>query len=95
MELPEAINLTDVLWQAAWRLFERTVTRDVLPVRLLGVGVSNLTEEKVVQGYLFDQARRQRQAALDRTIDRIRQQLGHSAIKRGSLQDRDETGEER
>ncbi len=85
LSLPEATDLTDILWQAALQLFERTVTRDVLPLRLLGVGVSNLTEERTTQGHLFDQAQRQRQAALDRTIDTIRQQLGHSAIKRASL----------
>jgi DNA polymerase-4 len=87
LSLPEATDATDVLWQAARGLFERTVTRDVLPLRLLGVGVTNLVREPAVQGQLFDDGERQRQAALDRAIDAIRGQLGHGAIRRGSLLD--------
>jgi DNA polymerase-4 len=36
--LAEATDLTDVLWQAAQELFERSLTADLLPVRLLGSG---------------------------------------------------------
>jgi DNA polymerase-4 len=85
--LPEATDATDALWQAARGLFERTVTRDVLPLRLLGVGATNLVREPAVQGQLFDDGERKRQAALDRAIDAIRGQLGHGAIRRGSLLD--------
>jgi hypothetical protein len=77
--------VTEVIWQAALKLFERTVTREVLPVRLLGVGLTGLTDQAVTQGNLFEEARQQRQASLDRTIDTIRQQLGRGAIQRGSL----------
>ena len=86
--LPEATNATDVLWQAAKVLFERSLTDDLLPVRLLGVGATRLTREAVVQGDLFDGEVRRRQQALDQTIDAIRQQLGTNAIQRGSLLDR-------
>ena len=92
LSLPEATDLTEVIWQAALRLFERTVTRDILPLRLLGVGLTNLTDQGVRQGDLFEGAKQQHQAALDRTIDTIRAQLGHNAIKRGSLLDREGTG---
>jgi DNA polymerase-4 len=83
--LGEATDLTDALWQAAVQLFERTVTGAVLPVRLLGVGASNLAREAAVQGRLFDGEERQRQASLDRAVDAIRRELGPGAIRRGSL----------
>jgi DNA polymerase-4 len=41
--LPDATDATDVLWRAALGLFERSLTDEVLPLRLLGVGASNLT----------------------------------------------------
>jgi hypothetical protein len=47
-------NLTDTLWQAALELFTHSLTRDLLPLRLLGVGASRLTRNTHVQGDLFD-----------------------------------------
>jgi DNA polymerase IV len=86
--LPEATDLTDVLWQAAQVLFERSLTRDLLPVRLLGVGASRLAKEGLVQGALFDANVHERHAAVDRAVDAIRSQFGRGAIRRGSLLDR-------
>ena len=86
--LPEATNSTDVLWQAAKVLFEKSLTGDLLPLRLLGVGATRLTRDAVVQGGLFDGEVRRRQQALDQTIDAIRQQLGANAIQRASLLNR-------
>jgi DNA polymerase-4 len=83
--LPEATNAPDVLWQTAAALFERSLSRDLLPVRLLGVGVTRLTSDSAVQRDLFDGAERERQGALDQTIDAIRGQFGAAAIRRGSL----------
>jgi DNA polymerase-4 len=82
--LGEATDRTDDLWHAAAALFERSVGA-MLPLRLLGVGVSNLTRDAVVQAQLFDEAERQKQSALDRAVDAIRGQLGSGAIQRGSL----------
>jgi DNA polymerase IV len=94
LSLPEATDVTDVLWQAALQLFERSVTEEVLPLRLLGVGASHLTHEGMVQGQLFDDAERKRGAALDRTIDAIRGRLGPGAIRRGSFLDPPESGKD-
>jgi DNA polymerase-4 len=88
--LPEATNVTDVLWQSAKALFERSLRRDLLPVRLLGVGVSRLARDAVVQGNLFDCEERQRQQAVDEAVDTIRGQFGKHAIRRGSLIDQPE-----
>jgi DNA polymerase-4 len=89
VSLAEATDLTDALWQAAVALFEAVLTKEVLPVRLLGVGAHNLTCNPVVQRQLFDDSEHRRQANLDRAIDAIRQQLGSGAIQRGSLMERD------
>ncbi len=90
--LPEATNRTEALWQSAAELFERSLTRDVLPVRLLGVGASRLVLPGAVQGLLFDAPLRQRQTSLDRAVDAIRGQFGSDAIQRGSLLDRPADG---
>jgi DNA polymerase-4 len=87
LSLREATDLTDRLWEAALVLFERSVTDELLPLRLLGVGGSRLTRETAVQGELFDDGRRQREAALDRAIDAIRGRLGSGAVLRGSRLD--------
>jgi DNA polymerase-4 len=86
--LPEATDATDVLWQAAAALFEWSLSRDLLPLRLLGVGVSRLIRAAAVQGQLFDADVRARRTTLDRAVDAIRGQFGNGAIQRGSLLDR-------
>lgn len=88
--LEQPTNVTELLWQAAQQVFDRGLTGDLMPVRLLGVGAARLTREAVVQGNLFDDGNRQRQEALDQTIDGIRGAFGDAAIRRGSLLDRDE-----
>jgi DNA polymerase-4 len=86
--LPEPTNRTDLLWQSAQSLFERSLTLDLQPVRLLGVGASRLSRDAAVQAGLFDAEHRQRQQALDLAVDVIRGQFGADAIQRGSLLDR-------
>jgi DNA polymerase-4 len=85
--LSEPTNQTEVLWQAAADLFERSLLREMLPVRLLGVGASRLARADTEQGDLFDPSLRQRRTALDRTIDTIRGQFGKDAIQRATLLD--------
>jgi DNA polymerase-4 len=87
--LAEATNRTNVLWKAAADLFERSVTGELLPVRLLGVGATKLTREPIVQGNLFEDHSQPRQSALDQTIDTIRAKFGNGSLQRGSLIKRD------
>lgn len=54
-----------------------------LPVRLLGFGVSGL-DSSASQGQLFDQGERQKLRQLDEVADRIQEQFGRAALRRGS-----------
>ena len=76
-----------MIWKAALELFGRAVTRDVLPVRLLGVGASRLTTDTATQGDLFDGEQKKKQQALDRAVDAVREQFGKGAVRRGNLLD--------
>ena len=83
--LDQATNATDMIWKAAMELFNRGITDDVLPLRLLGVGASRLAPGSHVQGDLFAAPQQERQKALDETVDAIRGQFGDDAIQRGAL----------
>lgn len=91
--LSEATNVTNVIWKAAADLFERSLTKELLPVRLLGVGATKLTREAVVQGTLFNDDADLQHGVLDQTIDKIRGQFGSGSIRRGSLVDRQKEAE--
>lgn len=86
--LNEPTNSTMLLWHAAKHLFERNLSDDFLPLRLLGVSGSKLTRQPLRQGELFETDVANRQSALDRTVDRIRLAFGEEAIRRGALVDR-------
>jgi DNA polymerase-4 len=86
--LPEATNATDTLWQTAKAILEHGLTREMLPVRLLGVGATRLTSETAAQQSLFDADERDRQRSLDQTVDAIRKQFGSAAVRRGARVDR-------
>jgi DNA polymerase-4 len=87
LSLADATDVTDTIWQAAAALLKRSLTPDVLPLRLLGVGASKLTRDAAVQGDLFDGEHTQRQSQLDRAVDAIRGQFGGESIQRGSMLD--------
>jgi DNA polymerase-4 len=94
MSLTEPTNRTDVVWRAALGLLQKSLRREVLPVRLLGVGATALTRDAAVQASLFDDGVAERQASLDRAVDAIRGQFGAAALQRGSHLDRAAGGPE-
>jgi DNA polymerase-4 len=88
--LAEATNLTNTIWKAAAELFDRSLSNELMPVRLLGVGATKLTREPISQGSLFEDGSNERESALDQTIDTIRAKFGTGKIQRGSLLDKAE-----
>ena len=55
------------------------------PLRLLGVSLSDVTDEDDVQLSLFDCDKRDKERAIDRTVDSIRSKFGKSTIVRGGV----------
>jgi DNA polymerase-4 len=83
--LAEATNLTNTIWKAATDLFDHSISSELMPVRLLGVGATKLTREPISQGSLFEDDSNLRESALDQTVDTIRAKFGTGKIQRGSL----------
>jgi nucleotidyltransferase/DNA polymerase involved in DNA repair len=87
LTLDAPTDLTEVLWRSAAELWERRIPADLLPLRLLGVGAAGLVGDVPVQGQLFDDGWRARQAALDEAVDAIRRRFGDGVIRRGAADD--------
>ena len=83
--LDQATDETDTFWQAASRLFEAWSQEDRAAVRLIGMGVSQLTAPADEQLMLFEQAEMNQRRSLDRTMDAIRDRFGADAVGRGGL----------
>ena len=83
-KLPAATDITAELWELASELLSTRLPADHLPVRLLGMGVSRFEAGRASQGLLFDREQRRRQAALDASVDELRERFGPSALRRGS-----------
>ena len=91
--LEAATDQTNVFWKAAAALLDEHVGRDTLPVRLIGMGVSQLSTVEQRQLSLFEPPQDKRQRTLDRTMDEIRSRFGKNAISRGQLPRQRKPGE--
>lgn len=80
MKLPDPTNLTDEVFHAAKKLFKRHW--DGLPIRKIGVTLSQLVSDQEYQLTLFND--REAKLALERTTDRIKEKYGSTAIMRAS-----------
>jgi DNA polymerase-4 len=80
--LAEPTDLTAQIWQAAAELFDDRVADEWLPLRLIGVGLTNLMREGPVQGHLFEEGWRRKQRSLDQAVDEIKRQFGTDSIRR-------------
>jgi len=82
MTLPHPTQDDVVIVREALRLFDANWIKGK-PVRLIGVGVSNL-EDSVQQLSMFESETDKKSRQLQSTLDDLKQKFGDSAIKRGS-----------
>jgi DNA polymerase-4 len=80
--LPQPTDITSEIYDAARRLL--AAEKLVLPVRLIGTGVSNF---RAMQALLpmADDPRRGRDRSLDQAMDRIRDKFGTASIRRADV----------
>ena len=89
--LPEPSDVTRRLADAAAELIRVACGRQRVSMRLLGVGVSNLTDADQRQGVLFDDlagaTSDEQERARDRVADAIAEKFGKYAVRPGSTLD--------
>lgn len=81
--LSEATASTKELSVAVRGLLLEVLRSDPRPVRLLGVGVSELHDKAPVQAHLFEKDALEKQTRVDVIVDEIKQRFGDSAVRRG------------
>ena len=79
--LTQATNTDQTIFNTGFQLLDRTLSQQKQPIRLIGIGVSNLIEPGKQLDMLDASSRRLEQ--LDRAIDRIRKKYGFTAIQTG------------
>ena len=82
--LSHATDITSEIYAVACRLFDDLWDRK-MPLRLLGVSLSQLTREEAAQLSMFPDPKREREQELDRLIDGLRHRFGSGTIVRGSI----------
>ena len=79
--LRQSIASDQMIFDTGAKLLDRALSLEKQPVRLIGIGVSNLAESGRQVDMLDPSA--QRLAQLDKAIDRIRSKYGFTAIQTG------------
>ena len=79
--LPQTIDSDQTIFETGVKLLDRALSAEKQPVRLIGIGVSNLVETGKQLAMLDSSAQRLEQ--LNKTIDRIRHKYGFTAIQTG------------
>lgn len=81
--LAEPTHATQLIWRVVQGLFAQHVSDQTKPLRLVGVGVSNLLEQPAQQQTLFAMEA-DRQEQLDTLTDAVTQRFGVKALRRGA-----------
>ncbi len=81
--LDHPTHLTSVLWQKARAIFLAWYAKSPRPLRLLGFGVSGLSDGNSVQRSLFSDPQEAKQKRLDEAFDAIRNRYGKGVLKHG------------
>ncbi len=79
--LRQSSNTDQAIFDTGLRLLKKAQAQEKQPIRLIGIGVSNLTESGRQLDMLDSSAQRLEQ--LNRAIDRIRKKYGFTAIQTG------------
>lgn len=82
--LNEPTDSTELLARTSVQLFEQSNIDVDRGIRLLGMGVSQLSADRPTQLGLFDQEQRDRSHRVDKATDAIRDKFGSQALSRGS-----------
>ena len=82
--LDEPTHATDKLAAAVTAIFNKSNLNVARGIRLVGMGVSQLSVGRAVQLTLFDQPERERSTRMDQAADAIRDKFGKHALMRGS-----------
>lgn len=78
--IPSPTNITSQISEIAYSLFKNNW--DGMPVRHIGVSVSQLSSTSVTQVSFFDEKNLEKKKAIDKTIDSIRYRFGNNSIQR-------------
>ncbi len=84
MQLPTATDVTEEIYGAAYRIFEKLWDKKT-PIRQIGVHTSKVRTDAVRQYNFFDLEKYDRLEILDRTVDQIRKKYGEDAIFRAGF----------
>ena len=76
-------NITATLSEQGEKIFEQWYRKSASKLRLLGFGVSGLSEQGSGQQSLFSDPENEKQKKLDEVYDQIKQKFGDDALKRG------------
>ena len=83
-KLTNPTNVTKELAEVACTLFQQRVDRERLPIRLVGVGVSQLSRGGLRQKLLFEETTHETERDLDAARDEITAKFGSDALVRAA-----------
>ena len=85
-KLPEPTDVTAEVFALSKTLFSE-LWDGYTPLRLLGVTLGDVSDNKTVQLSMFQDDQKDRARKLDQTVDQLRSKFGVTAISRGSVTD--------
>ena len=80
-KLPEVTNTTKEIYEKAKELLNEMYKKGT-PIRLVGVRVDNLVEEKEKQISLFSNKENEKQEKLDKVLDELKNKYGYNSVTR-------------
>ena len=83
MKLYGMVNTTNEIFDVAKRLVDEMWKKE--PIRAMSISLSDLTSDNNIQLSLFDNRCKEKDEALDKAIDKIRETYGTKSIFRGTF----------